>query len=69
MTSPTVSVLLPVRDGAAHVDEALASLVSQSFEDFEVVVVDDGSTDDTTARVEAWCARDRRIRLARQRAS
>jgi GT2 family glycosyltransferase len=69
MTSPTVSVLLPVRDGAAHVDEALASLVSQSFEDFEVVVVDDGSTDGTTARVEAWCARDRRIRLARQRAS
>jgi glycosyltransferase involved in cell wall biosynthesis len=42
---PTVSVLLPVRDGGAHLDEAMQSLLSQTVDDIEVIAVDDGSTD------------------------
>ncbi len=67
-TSPTVSVLLPVRDGGQHLDEAISSLVAQTFDDFEIVAVDDGSTDDSVARLDAWVARDPRVRLLRQAA-
>ena len=45
--SPAVSVLMPVRNGVKHLDEAMRSLVTQTFDDFEVIVVDDGSTDGT----------------------
>ena len=62
---PTVSVLLPVHNGGEHLYDAVASLVSQTFEDFEIVVVDDGSTDDSATRLEAWCRADRRVRLLR----
>ena len=48
--APPLSVLLPVRDGAAHLDEAIDSIERQSFTDFEVLAVDDGSTDQTAAQ-------------------
>ena len=53
MTLPTVSVLLPVRDGARHLPEALDSLRAQTFQDFELIVVDDGSHDDSAPIAEA----------------
>jgi glycosyltransferase involved in cell wall biosynthesis len=49
--APLVSVLLPVRDGAATIGRALASVLSQSFEDFELLVLDDGSRDRTAEEV------------------
>lgn len=42
-----VSVVIPVRNGGEYIEEALLSLYSQSFQDFEVIVVDNGSTDNT----------------------
>ena len=45
--TPTISVLIPVRDGAAYLAEAIESALSQTLEPDEVVVVDDGSQDDT----------------------
>src|SRR4051812_13093368 len=62
---PRVSVLLPARDAAATVDEAMASVLGQTLPAFEVIAVDDGSADDTAARLEAWAARDARVRLLR----
>jgi cellulose synthase/poly-beta-1,6-N-acetylglucosamine synthase-like glycosyltransferase len=47
MTAPGLSVICCVFNGAAYLKEALASLFQQSFADFECIVVDDGSTDDT----------------------
>jgi len=47
MTAPTVSVVMAAYNGAALIGETLDSLWAQSFDDFEVIVVDDCSTDDT----------------------
>jgi glycosyltransferase involved in cell wall biosynthesis len=49
MATPLVSILLPVYNGASTLDEALDSLETQTMGDFEIVVVDDGSTDATPA--------------------
>ena len=63
--APLVSVVLPVYDGAATVGAALESLAAQTLTDFEVVVVDDGSRDDTPRIVREWEKRDGRFRLMR----
>ena len=62
MRRPEVSVVLPVRDGAATLGRALRSLAGQTFGAFEVVVVDDGSQDGTPAVVREWEKRDARVR-------
>lgn len=59
-----VSVVIPAYNAATHIGETIASVLAQSRETFEIVVIDDGSTD-TTAEVVAAIA-DPRVRLARQ---
>ena len=66
MAPPLVSVLLPVRDEAPYLSEALASLSAQTFDDFEVVVVDDGSRDGSAEIADAHARRDDRFRVLRQ---
>ena len=56
-SSPLVSIVMPCFDSAEHIDTTLRSLSEQSFQNFELIVVDDGSTDDTLLRVEGWRAR------------
>jgi glycosyltransferase involved in cell wall biosynthesis len=63
---PPISVLLPVRDGAATLEDAIASVEAQTDPDFEVLAVDDGSTDATPDILEAWARRDARVRVLRQ---
>lgn len=58
---PLVSVLMPVWNGEIWVREALSSLLSQSFRDFEIVVVDDGGTDDSMAIIESMRLSETRI--------
>lgn len=60
--APLISFVLPLYNVAATLDEALASIASQTHEDWEAVCVDDGSTDETASRLEAWRRRNRRIR-------
>jgi cellulose synthase/poly-beta-1,6-N-acetylglucosamine synthase-like glycosyltransferase len=62
---PRVSVLLPCRNAAAYLPEAIASLEAQTYADFEVVAVDDGSADATAALLDGWAARDGRVRVLR----
>jgi glycosyltransferase involved in cell wall biosynthesis len=61
-----VSVLVPVRDGEAYLDEALRSLAEQTHEELEVIVVDDGSRDASGDIARDWARRDRRFRVVRQ---
>ena len=60
---PLVSVYTPTKNSIAFIDETYANLVAQTHTNWEWVVVDDGSTDGTPARLEAF--RDPRIRLFR----
>jgi glycosyltransferase involved in cell wall biosynthesis len=62
-------VLLPVRDGAATLDAALDSVLGQTLPALEVVAVDDGSGDDSAARLAAWAGRDPRVRVLRRAAA
>jgi glycosyltransferase involved in cell wall biosynthesis len=52
---------MPCHNAAATVDEAVESILRQTLADLELVAVDDGSTDDTRRRLEAWARRDRRV--------
>ncbi len=61
--SPRVTVLLAVHNGEPYVREAVASILDQTFADFELLVVDDASTDGTVATIEAFG--DERIRVLR----
>ncbi len=61
-----ISVLLPVRDAAPYLPECIASLRAQTFEDFEVLAVDDGSTDESLQLLSAWALEDSRVSLVRQ---
>ena len=66
MAVPRISVLLPVRDEEPHLAEALGSLAAQTLADYEVIVVDDGSTDGSAPLAEAHARRDPRVRVLRQ---
>lgn len=62
---PRVSILMPCRDAAAWLPEAIASLEAQTFDAYEVVAVDDGSSDATPELLTAWARRDGRVRVLR----
>src|SRR4051794_9799766 len=59
---PLLSVLLAVHNGERHLREAMDSILAQANENFEFLVIDDGSTDSSRQIVESYD--DRRIRLA-----
>ncbi|HTL68927.1 MAG TPA: glycosyltransferase [Lacunisphaera sp.] len=63
---PAVSVILPVRNAAVTIGRAVASVQAQTFRDWELVAVDDGSDDGTRAWLERAARDDARIRLLAQ---
>jgi glycosyltransferase involved in cell wall biosynthesis len=58
-----VTVLLPVYNGEAYLREAIESILSQSYADFELLVIDDGSTDQTPEILAHYAAVDPRVRV------
>lgn len=65
--TPAVSVLMPVYNGAAYLRAAVQSILDQSFCDFEFIVLDDGSTDDSLRILQEYARQDSRIRLISRR--
>lgn len=63
---PRVSVVVPAYNISAYIQNALISLQQQSLCDFEVLVVDDGSTDSTGEIIDAFCQQDARFRLLKK---
>nr|WP_321465552.1 glycosyltransferase family A protein [uncultured Desulfobulbus sp.] len=63
MTPPQVSVLMPVYNAERYVDEAVKSILRQTFTDFEFIIINDGSTDQSLRILSAYADRDDRIRL------
>src|SRR5918995_1847634 len=61
-----VSVVIPCYNQAQFLGEAIQSVLSQSYQAFEVIVVDDGSTDDTKEVASAYAVEDSKVRLVRQ---
>jgi teichuronic acid biosynthesis glycosyltransferase TuaG len=67
---PTVSVIMPAYNAKAYLEEAIRSVIDQTFQDWELVVVDDASSDDTPKIVQALASQEPRLvaeRLAENR--
>ena len=62
---PTISVIMPVYNGERYLAEAIASVLGQTYADFEFIIVDDGSTDGSADIIREYAARDSRIRFIR----
>lgn len=67
--SPVVSVIVPVYNTAQHLAACLDSIVNQSYAELEILLVDDGSTDDSSAVCRRYAEQDPRITLLSQRNS
>jgi glycosyltransferase involved in cell wall biosynthesis len=65
MPSPTITVCVPTYNGAAFLGQTLACIAAQTFDDYEVIIVDDQSSDDTLAIAEAYAAKDACVRVVR----
>jgi len=61
--SPTISVLLAVYNGQRYLRDAVDSILTQTFTDFELIVIDDGSTDRTLPILQEYAKKDGRVRL------
>jgi glycosyltransferase involved in cell wall biosynthesis len=61
--APAISVVIPARNAARYLAAALESLATQTFRDFEIVAVDNGSTDRTAEILRRWTEREPRLRL------
>lgn len=66
MTTPLVSVVIPAFNAARWIDRTIASALAQTHRALEVIVVDDGSSDDTADLVARVAAQEARVRLIRQ---
>lgn len=65
-TQPLISVIVPVYNVERYLDQCVESLIGQTYERLEIILVDDGSTDSSGEQCNAWANRDNRIRAVRQ---
>lgn len=64
VNNPLISIVMPVWNAAPYLREAIDSILNQSFREFELIAVDDGSTDESVSIIESY--EDPRIRLIQQ---
>lgn len=63
MSTPYLSVIVPIYNAESYLTQCLDSILAQTFTDFELLLIDDGSTDNSPDICERYAARDNRIRL------
>ena len=61
MSNPTVSVIIPVYNAQEGIKQCLDSLLNQSFTDFEIILLNDGSTDNSGIICQEYAQKDNRI--------
>jgi teichuronic acid biosynthesis glycosyltransferase TuaG len=60
---PTVTIVMPAYNAASYITATIESVLKQSFTDYELLVINDCSKDNTAKIVELYCARDKRVQL------
>ena len=58
---PKISVIIPLYNKEKYIAQTIESLLIQSFSDFEIVIVDDGSTDGSSSIIDSYAEKDNRI--------
>ena len=64
--SPLFSIIIPVYNRSSFIKPAIESVIAQSFHNWELLIIDDASTDDTVSVIEHYCSLDSRIHLLKQ---
>jgi glycosyltransferase involved in cell wall biosynthesis len=67
MTKPLISVILPVYNGADYLSDAIESILCQTFKDFELILINDGSSDNSLNIAQAYKEQDARVVLINQK--
>ena len=63
---PTVSIIVPIYNTAAYLSRCIESLVNQTYSDLQIILIDDGSTDESGAVADEWQTKDPRIEVYHQ---
>lgn len=63
MNNELVSIIMPAYNAEKYIEEAIESVIKQTYENWELLIVDDGSADSTVALVQKFVAKDSRIKL------
>lgn len=58
MKNPKISIIVPVYNARATISETLHSLIKQTYQDFEIIIIDDGSADDSAKILKRWVKKD-----------
>jgi glycosyltransferase involved in cell wall biosynthesis len=66
LSTPKISIVMPAYNAAAYLDEAIRSIMNQTFRDFEFIIVNDGSSDATSSILDKYQKLDTRIRVYHQ---
>ena len=61
-----ISVIIPVYNTAPYLDRCVRSVIDQVYQEWECILVDDGSTDDSGRLCDKWASRDSRIKVIHQ---
>ena len=67
MEKALVSVIIPAYNSGSRLDRSVGSVTAQTWDELEIFIVDDGSTDDTFEQAQAWAERDPRVRVIHQK--
>ena len=63
MEAPIISIIVPVYNTSSYLDKCLESLVNQTFNNIEIICINDASTDNSLSILQKWSRKDRRVKI------